>query len=217
MSGRAFSFAYRDAVGAVWSSFPPIGLWRLIAFPSCCYCPRVGSLCPSPRVLRVSCACLALSSCVAVAASSSHRLSPRSLDTAGGEHGAVGACGVGWCSRVRSMCYHPGSFSGSWGVLLVLCPASSRSLASHGHIVLVCGRLLENFGAVSCLICGDVLVISPLSLLASSPHRSPLSCGSRMYSLFASVIGFAPPLVSNKTGSKTGRDFAPVLVVPSGM
>lgn len=51
----AVSSACRFAVCAVRSSLPPIGLCRLIAFPSRCYCPMVGSSCPSPRVSRVSC------------------------------------------------------------------------------------------------------------------------------------------------------------------
>ena len=32
----------------------------------------------------------------------------------GGERGAVGACGVGWCSRVRTMWYHHASFLIGW-------------------------------------------------------------------------------------------------------
>ena len=56
VAGRFFS-ACRFAVGAVRSSFPSIGLCRLIAFPSRRYCPRCrfALLARCPLVSRVSC------------------------------------------------------------------------------------------------------------------------------------------------------------------
>lgn len=117
-------------------------------------------------------------------------------------------------------CYHYGFvIAGSLlplGVLLVLCPASSRSPVFVPCRIDLRGRLLENCVAVSCRICGDVVVISSLPAACPVPNRSHISCGSHMYPFFAPAIDFSLPLVSNKTGSKTGRDFTPVLDLPLG-
>lgn len=139
-----------------------------------------------------------------------------------GERGAwSGRCLLRWAGhfRVRSMWYHHASFLIGWrraACFVVVFP--------YRPIVLVqCriawrGRLLGKTageGRVACLLRGDVVVISPLPLLAPFPivriSRAVLVCirfrpGNRSR--------LAPPLVSNKTGSKTGRDFAPVLDLP---
>lgn len=91
MRGGAVAFACRFAVGAVRLSFPFIGLCRLIAFPSRCYCPRVGSSRPSSSGL----------SGIVLASSRRHTVggegvvsSPLAPLVRYGERGAVCACGV---------------------------------------------------------------------------------------------------------------------------
>lgn len=104
------SFACRVAVGA--------------GGRSCCLsgCGVSSSHRPSVRLVRpsfsvISCSFPSLSSCVMpwshLIISSSHRLSSRSLDTAGGERvERSGRClGVGWCYRVRTVWYYLESFS----------------------------------------------------------------------------------------------------------
>lgn len=56
MAGRFFLLAVLLSV-SMRSSFPSIGLWRLIAFPSRCYCPRVGSPCLLAVLGPGYCAC----------------------------------------------------------------------------------------------------------------------------------------------------------------
>ena len=213
MSGGAFSFAYRDAVGAVRSSLPLIGLCRLIAFPSRCYCPMVGSPCLSVVsgftgiVLASPCPVLVvMPSAVRV---SSHRLSPCSFDTGSGERSVLAACDSVFVS-VRCGIITPRSRRGD--MLLALCPVSSCPPVLVPYRIDWRGRLLGKTAGL--FLVSSVAMWSSFRLcrcLSSSPNRSHISCSSRMYQLsprhFSSAIGLAPPLVSNKTGSKTGRDF----------
>lgn len=123
--GGACSFACRLVVlpfcgrCVVGSSLSPIGLRCLVVSSVSVLSPAVPVVLSrsSPRALWVSCLPRAASSCRSQWGLSSHRLSPRSPDTAGGERSVPVACGAcGRCHRVRMMRYHPGPFSS--GVLL---------------------------------------------------------------------------------------------------
>lgn len=94
----------------------------------------------------------------------------------------------------------------------------ARSFSSNAVLPGVVGCLKKTAGLVCRPISfvGMRLSFRLSQLLAPSPNRSHISCGSRMYQLSPWVIGLAPPLVSNKTGSKTGRNFTPVLDLPLG-
>lgn len=123
---------------------------------------------------------------------SAHRFSPRSFDTVGGELGGV-LClrrGAGRF-RVRMMWYHPG-----FVIAVGRAACSLLRLFSPGC----------PFASPGCLPRSQsfaYLVRFPY-VSAFAPAISPRA------------IGVAPPLVSNKTGSKTGRDFTHVLDLPLG-
>lgn len=198
------------------SSFPSIGLWRLIAFPSRRYCPLIGSPCqPSVFGSPVYRACLRLVVMPWAVRSSAHRLSPRSFDTGSVERLVSMLAWEGWCSRVRLMWYHRAPFS-PWGYAACslprfFLPARSRPIpyrlawsaawkkrwGGRPSPSWRCGRHLASPG---CLLNPTIVRISravPVCI-RFSPR----------------TIGLAPPLVSNKTWSKTGRDFTPVLDLP---
>lgn len=130
-----------------------------------------------------------------------------------GERGAGSGRGLlRWAGhfRVRSMWYHHASFLiGGRRVACFVVVFPYHPIVLVQYRIAWRGRLLGKTageGLVACLLRGDVVVISPLPLLGPSPNRPHISCGSRMYPLSLWAIDFAPPLVSNKTGSKTGRD-----------
>lgn len=188
-------------------------LVAIISWPACLAC--------RPRSSRVSCLLLSRRHAVGGDDVGSSLLAPF---VRYGERGAwSGRCLRRWAGhfRVRSMWYHHASFiiGGRRAACFVV-------VFPYRPIVLVqCrivwrGRLLGKTageGRVACLLRGDVIVISPLPLLTPFPIAR-ISCAVLICIRFSPrTIGLAPPLVSNKTGSKTGRDFAPVLdLLPRG-
>lgn len=144
--------------------------------------------------------------------SSSHRLSSRSFDTAGGERSVLAACGgvfvSAWCGiippRYRRW-YSAACFA--VGVLIVPSRSSCR--------IAWCGRLLEKWRRL----------VRPSSSWRCARHFASLgclpNCPSFAYlvrfsyvSAFITAIEFAPPRVSNKAGRRTGRGFVSVFDLP---
>lgn len=146
-----------------------------------------------------------------------------------GERGAVGACACdgGWCYRVRSMWYHLGFVIAVGRAACLFVVVSSRPIVLVQCRIAWRGRLLEKnggglFAAPSHSLGCSRHFASP-GCLSSSPNRSHISCGSRMYRLSPPPRHFAPgnrsrpaPRVE-QDGEQDGDGFALCLICPSEM